>query len=946
MVQFLRRVDPMPTPDGTPWHALDVGSAVERLATDSRCGLDTEAIGKLRIRYGPNELPAAGRRPLWMVFVNQFRSPLIYLLFGAAAVALLLHETKDAIVIFVVVLLNALIGAYQEGRAEHALAALRRLSSQKARVVRAGREQVVDARDLVPGDVLVLAAGDAVTADARVTDHAALQIAEAALTGESVPVSKTTGAIARASVLADRTNMVYAGTHVTAGRARAVVVATGTATEIGHIAALAEGSRPPKTPLEQRIETFGRYLMVVAAVVFALFVVVGLSARVPLAEIMMVGISQVVGLIPEGLPVAMTVALAVGVQRMARRRAIVRRLSAVETLGSTTVICSDKTGTLTRNEMTVTALWLAGRGMLAVTGAGYAPEGKLLQPGGAAISLESADDVLRLIEACLLCNDAQVLGPDDRDPRWRTIGDPTEAALVTLAMKVGLVPEAVRAAQRRLAEIPFDSAIKLMATQHATPGGSRVVLKGAAEAILPLCGLDDARRCEVQANVEAMSAQALRVLAVAEVIGGEIDGSLGAGAFRERATLLGLVGQIDPPRDEAAAAVATCLAAGIRPVMVTGDHRATGLAVARALGIARAGDLAIDAVELEAMDDAALAADIDRIRVFARVHPAQKLRIVEAYQKRGEIVAMTGDGVNDAHALVRANVGVAMGITGTDVAKEAAKIIVTDDNFGSIVAAVEEGRIVYRNIKKAVLLLMSTSFAEVLVLLGAVMLGYPPPFAAVQILWNNLVTEGVITVNLIMDPAEGDEMRQPPISPREPLITRALWNRIALMTPTIAGVSLGWFIARLSTGIPFEIVRTETFTLLAVCEWFNVLNCLSDRRSALSLDVFKDRWLVGGLLVGNALQVAVIYLPVLNEIFHTVPIPPREALAIGAVASLVLWTEELRKLIVRIRRPGQPRPDARERPAPPINPPSSRDPALARPAASGTGQARTVEHGG
>jgi magnesium-transporting ATPase (P-type) len=884
----------------TSWHALDVGSVVERLATDPLHGLDAAAPSALRARYGPNELPAARQRPQWVVLLSQFRSPLIYLLFGAAAVALVLRETNDAIVIFTVVVLNALIGAYQEGRAEHALTALRRMASQKARVIRGGSEEVIDARDLVPGDLLVLAAGDAVPADARVTDHASLQIAEAALTGESVPVSKTAAAIAPESALADRTNMVYAGTHVTAGRTRAVVVATGTATEIGHIAALAEGGRSQKTPLERRVETFGRHLMIASLLTFVAFLGVGLAARIRLADIVMIGISQVVGLIPEGLPVAMTVALAVGVQRMARRRAIVRRLSAVETLGSTTVICSDKTGTLTRNEMTVTALWLPGRGVLAVTGAGYAPEGKLLQ-SGAEVDADSADDVRRFAEACVLCNDAQVVGPDDRDPRWRAVGDPTEAALVTLAMKLGLVPHAVREGQPRRAEIPFDSAIKMMATQHETAAGARVVLKGAVEAILPLCALDETMRVEVQAVVETMAGQALRVLTVAELLGAQIDGRLGAEVFRGRATLLGLVGEIDPPRSEAAAAVATCLAAGIRPVVVTGDHKVTGLAVARALGIARAGDIAIDGVELDAMDDAALASEIDRIRVFARVHPAQKLRIVEAYQKRGEVVAMTGDGVNDAPALVRADVGVAMGITGTDVAKEAAKIIVTDDNFGSIVAAVEEGRVVYRNIKKAVLLLMSTSFAEVLVLLGAVVLGYPPPFAAVQILWNNLVTEGVITVNLIMDPAEGDEMRQPPVSTTEPLITRAMWKRIAVMTPTITAVTLGWLIIRLAMAVPFAVVRTEAFTLLAVCEWFNVLNCLSDHRSAFRFDVLKARWLLAGLVVGNLLQLGVIYLPAANYVFHTVPIPLGEALAIGAAASIVLWVEELRKLTVRRR---------------------------------------------
>jgi magnesium-transporting ATPase (P-type) len=893
-----------------PWHALDADSTAVRLATDTQRGLAGDAIGELRQRCGPNELPAARERSRWLVFLDQFKSPLIYLLFGAAAIALALREIKDALVIFAVVLLNAAIGAYQEGRAEHALAALRQLSLQKARVVRDGQEQLVDARDLVPGDVLLLSAGDAVTADARVTDGAALHVAEAALTGESVPVSKSTCVIAVEATLADRTNMVYAGTHVTAGRARAVVVATGTTTEIGHIAALAEGGGPLKTPLERRVDRFGRYLMVVAIAIFALFVAVGLTTGVPLAEIAMVGISQVVGLIPEGLPVAMTVALAVGVQRMARRRAIVRKLSAVETLGSTTVICSDKTGTLTRNEMTVTALWVAGTGEIAVTGSGYAPEGRLML-GDAAVSLDAAPDVRQLLEAAALCNDAQVLGPDDRDPRWHTIGDPTEAALVTLAIKAGLSPDAMRDAQPRQAEIPFDAAIKMMATQHATASGSRVLLKGAAEAILALCtnvrvgdsvtSLDDARTRDALTSAEAMASRALRVLAVAEVSDAEIDANGGILSLRGRATLLGLVGQIDPPRAEAAAAVATCLVAGIRPVMVTGDHKGTGLAVARMLGIGREGDLAVDGTELDAMTDEVLASQIERISVFARVRPAQKLRIVEAYQRRGEVVAMTGDGVNDAPALVRANVGVAMGMTGTDVAKEAAKIIITDDNFGSIVAAIEEGRIVYRNIKKVVLLLMSTSLAEVLVLLLAVMAGYPPPFAAVQILWNNLVTEGVITVNLIMAPPDGDEMRQPPIPTGEPLITATMWKRIALMTPTIAVVTLAWFVVRLSTHVPFAIARTETFTLLAVCEWFNVLNCLSDRRSALSFDLFRSPWLVGGLLLGNALQVTVIYVPALNHIFHTVPIPPVEAIAIGIAGSVVLWTEELRKLIVRRR---------------------------------------------
>lgn len=868
----------------TAWHAIDASFVIEQLGTHPTQGLSRDAVDTRRRQYGTNELPAASERSMAAVFVGQFRSPLIYLLFGAAAIAVGLGEIKDAIVIFTVVILNAVIGAYQEGRAARALAALRLLSTQKARVVRDGREALVDARELVPGDVVTLAAGDAVTADARLLDAAQLQIAEAALTGESVPVTKLTSIVAADAPLADRANMVYAGTHVTSGRARAVVVATGKDAEIGRIAALAEGGRPIKTPLERRVETFGRYLMIAAVVTFVLFLGVGFIAGLRIADILMIGISQVVGLIPEGLPVAMTVALSVGVQRMAKRGAIVRRLSAVETLGSTTVICSDKTGTLTRNEMTVTALWMPRTGEIQVSGAGYAPEGRIAATPGL--------DLRKLLETATLCNDAHVV-----PPHWHVIGDPTEAALLTLARKGGLDPDELRASRPRCGEIPFDSATKMMATQT----GSTVMLKGATEAILPFCSQmrDSEHVVALDANVvhaaaEAMTARALRVLAIAEIENIEIGDSL-----ERRAVLLGLVGQIDPPRVEAAAAVATCFAAGIRPVMVTGDHKMTGLAVARTLGIARAGDRAVDGVELDRMSDATLTSELSHISVFARVHPAQKLRIVEAYQKRGEVVAMTGDGVNDAPALMRADVGVAMGITGTEVAKEAAKIVVTDDNFESIVAAVREGRVVYRNIKKAVLLLMSTSFAEVLVLLLAVMFGYPPPFAAVQILWNNLITEGVITVNLIMQPPEGDEMKQPPISPREPMITRAMWKRMALLTPTIVAVTLGWFAIRLASGVPFAIVRTETFTLLAVCEWFNVLNCLSDHRSALRFDVVKDRWLLAGLVVGNVLQFCVIYVPALNDVFHTTPIPLREAIGIGIAASCVLWVEELRKYIAR-----------------------------------------------
>ncbi|MBC7171824.1 MAG: HAD-IC family P-type ATPase, partial [Polyangiaceae bacterium] len=461
----------------------------------------------------------------------------------------------------------------------------------------------------------------------------------------------------------------------------------------------------------------------------------------------------------------------------------------------------------------------------------------------------------------------------------------------------------------RHAELPFDPDAKMMATQHESPEGKRVFIKGAPEEILEICGaarrngadepLSPEERQAMRAAAQDMGAQALRVLGVAVVDDADIDSRAGFAAFRGRATFLGLVGQIDPPRPEVKEAVARCREAGIRPVMVTGDHKATGQAVARALGIARDGDAAVDGRQLEQMSDAELSERIEDISVFARVHPAQKLRIVDAYQKRHDVVAMTGDGVNDAPALVKADVGVAMGVTGTEVAKEAAKIVIGDDNFATIVAAIEEGRIVYRNLKKLVLYLFATSMAEVTVLLTALVLGYPPPLVAVQILWINLVTDGALSVTLIMEPAEGDEMRQGPVPRAERILTRTLLTRAAFMVPAMAASTLGWFIYRLGVGVPFREVQTEAFTLLAVCQWFNVLNCRSERRSAFSMSLLQNPWLMGGLITGMLLQVAVVYFRPLGNVFHTVPVSLEEAVAIGAVASLVLWVEELRKLIVR-----------------------------------------------
>lgn len=887
------------------------------LDVDPSQGLDPSRIEAHRREFGPNQLPETQRRPIWRVVLAQFQSPLIYLLLVAAVLAAVLGKHEDAAVILAVVLLNALIGAFQEGRAERSMESLKRLAALRVRVVRGGHEQTIEAVSLVPGDILLLAAGDAVGADARLLEAAALEAAEAALTGESVPVEKHADTLPEDTLLADRRNMLFSGTHLTAGRARALVVATGLATEVGKVARLTNAAVEPKTPLELRLAQFGRALVACALVLFVTIMAFGAYRGLPTADMFMIAISQMVSLVPEGLPVAMTIALAVGMQRMAARGAIVRRLGAVETLGSTSVICSDKTGTLTKNEMTVSRVWIPADSTYSVTGEGYAPIGEL-RPIQPTPDPAHPQHLVRLLECAALCNDSQLVPPDTTDSRWRCLGDPTEAALLTLALKGCIQLEPLRHHWPRRAELPFDSATKLMATQHGHADTTqRTLIKGAPEVLLDLCGffhaegslqpLNPSIRSVASKAGESMGQQALRVLAVGEVPG-ELNENAGFEQFRGRVVLLGLIGQLDPPRAEVRDAVSECLHAGIRPVMVTGDHKTTGLAIARSLGIAREDDRAVDGRELEAMPEQELRSQLDRIAVFARVHPAQKLRIVEAFQSQGHVVAMTGDGVNDAPALARADVGVAMGLTGTEVAKGAARIVITDDNFTTIVRAIEQGRLVYANLQKLLLFLFSTSIDEVIILMAALIFGYPLPLAAVQILWINLVTEGTLTLNLVMEQAEGNEMDSPPIPSNQPLITRQMMRRMALMVPTSVLATFGFFVWRLSTNVPFELVQTETFTVLAVCQWFNALNCESQTRSALRLGVLRNRWLLGGFIVANILHVLVIYTEPMNRLFHTVPIPLPDVFLIGAVASSVLWVEEARKFIARRSRSTVPQP--------------------------------------
>lgn len=888
------------------WHALTADEVLKSLISSSQKGLSWDEVKSRQKQCGLNELPKTKTPSFLRIFLRQFKSPLIYLLLIAVCIAFAIGHKVDAQVILVVLLINALIGSLQERRAKISMEALKNLTHTVVKVLRNQKEELIDAKELVPGDILFLNEGDAVGADARLISVSSLQVSEASLTGESMPVWKKVPQLPIDTSLADRTNMVYAGTHIAKGKGKAVVIATGIQTEIGQIATLTQATSKLVTPLEGKIAHFSKYILVAAFFVFTSVILIGLAQKLSFPEIFMIALSQVVSMVPEGLPVAMTVALSVGMQRMARRNALVRKLDAVETLGSTNIICTDKTGTLTRNEMTVTEIMLSQGRKIKVTGAGYSPVGEFIEHENK-IDPKIDENLAEFFAAAVLCNDAKYDLNTDRSS-WKIIGDPTEVSLLTLVQKGGTDPEEIRGLFKRLAEIPFDSETKMMAVLVERDGIKKIYIKGAPEAILKLCSTIKGAENNISIDPKIinhlkqeevdMAARALRLLAFAVIENPKMDLTGGWESLKGHACFLGITGQFDPPRPEVKAAVHACRSAGIRPIIVTGDHKITGLAVAKMLNIAEEGEVAIDGQELSLISDEDLQAKLHQISVFARVHPAQKLRIVKAWQQNNAVVAMTGDGVNDAPALAKADVGVAMGITGTEVAKEAARIVITDDNFATIVYAIEEGRIVFRNLKKLLLYLVSTGLTELVVLYIALIFGFPLPLAAVQILWINLITDGVLSLPMILEPSEGDEMKYPPISRDEPLINKQILTRMAFMVPAMAASTLFYFIYRLSSNIPFAQVQTGTFTVLAVCQWFNALNCRSERRSAFK-GLLTDHRLLFALFVGNILHMGVVFLPPLNRIFHTVPMPISEVFLIGSVASLVLWVEELRKLWVR-----------------------------------------------
>lgn len=777
------------------WHACQTDEALRALDSSS-AGLTHEQAQQRLLQYGANRLDEAKPASIWQRLLRHVNNVLLYVLIAAALVTALMGHWVDTFVILVVVVLNVVIGFVQEGKAEKALQAIRHLLAPHAVVLRDGRQQDIDAADLVPGDVVLLASGDSLPADVRLLQARNLRVDEAALTGESVPVDKQVDAVAADASIGDRLCMGYAGTLVTQGQARAVVVATGAATEIGRIGRMLESVEQGTTPLLRKMEEFGRILTMVILATGALLFLFGTLVRgMGAGEMFMAAVGLSVAAIPEGLPAIMTITLAIGVQRMATRNAVIRRLPAVETLGSVTVICSDKTGTLTRNEMTVQQVICAGQSV-EVEGAGYAPQGALLFEGSTvepALLQKRSPAARALVEAAALCNDASL---HEKDQAWMLAGDPTEGALLTLAMKAGLSPTVLQVDRPRLDVIPFESEHRFMATLHDCEGAREVLLKGAPERVLAMCSYqleaDGDERPLNEAHwheqIEAQARAGRRVLALARRRLAADKEDLDHADVASGLTLLGLVGIIDPPRDEAITAVAQCRAAGIRVVMITGDHGVTASAIARQLGM---GDdiKAITGPELELMDEAAMRQAVAEARVFARASPEHKLRLVRALQANGEVVAMTGDGVNDAPALKQADVGVAMGMKGTEAAKQAGAIVLADDNFASIAHAVEEGRTVYDNLRKTVTFLLPINGGESLSLLLAVLLGIALPITPVQVLWVNMVSSVALALVLAFEPTEADVMQRPPRRPDEPMLSRfVIWRIFFVSALFLAGI--------------------------------------------------------------------------------------------------------------------------------------------------------------
>lgn len=879
------------------WHTVERQHACEQLGTSPDAGLSPAEAERRLAGYGPNELKEAPRPGLWQLVLEQFNNFIVLLLIGAAVVSALLGEQIEAGAIAAIVLLNAVLGVLQERRAEEALAALKRLAAPEALVIRGGHRQATPARKLVPGDVVLLESGNYVPADLRLIESVNLRVEEAPLTGESLGVDKDASlTLSEGAQIGDRVNMAYMGTLVSYGRGKGLVVATGMGTQIGAIATMLQSVETEQTPLQRRLDQLGKLLVWAALAICGLVFLFGWLRGVPALEMFLVAVSLAVAAVPEGLAAVVTITLALGMREMIQRHALIRRLSSVETLGSTTVICSDKTGTLTQNQMAVTELWVDGV-TLEVTGGSQAGDGEF-QIEGRAVHLSEYPAVTTALWVAALDNDAVFEpGPRGDGGGFRIVGAPTEVALVVAAAKAGARRAELERAYPRFHEIPFDSSRKRMTTLHKVQDPRPedpspfydlsqkewevVATKGAPDVVLELCTryqsmgdrvqqLDEASRQRILAANDAMAESALRVLAVAYRVEPNVASERHPESIEQGLIFVGLFGMIDPPRQEAPAAIQTARRAGIRTVMITGDYPNTARAIARQVGLMQAGHTVTTGADLDGMDDEALARESERIDVYARVSPEHKVRIVDALKARSEIVAMTGDGVNDAPALKRSDIGVAMGITGTDVAKETADMVLTDDNFASIVSAVEQGRVIYANIRKFVYYLLSCNMAEIMVIFLAILAGLPSPLTAIQLLWLNLVTDGAPALALGLEKGDPDTMLQPPRPPDEAIINRSMRLGILLQTIAITGVTLGAYAIGLNTHP--ALADTMAFVTLSTSELVRAFTARSERYPLLRIGILSNRMMLLAVLSSLILILLVVYVPVLQPAFDTVPL--------------------------------------------------------------------------
>ncbi len=897
---------------------MAVDEVVALLQTDPERGLEQDEVERRLRRFGPNVLTTEKGRPAWLRFLLQFHQPLIYILIVSGLITAGLHEWVDSGVIFGVVLVNGVVGFIQESRAENALATLARTMVSRTLVRRSGEKREVASAELVVGDIVLLQAGDKVPADLRLIRSRELQVDESALTGESVPVAKSVHQVPEETMLAERSDMAYASSMVTHGQGTGVVVATGGATEVGRISELISSAEDMETPLTRKIAHFSRVLLYAILILAAVTVVVGLLRGKPLLDMFMAAVALAVGAIPEGLPAAVTITLAIGVSRMARRRAIIRKLPAVETLGSVTVICSDKTGTLTENQMTVQAI-VAGDDHYEVSGSGYAPFGRIVRIDGRENGGSRA--LAECLRAGLLCNDSELV---EKDGQWQVQGDPTEGALLVVAAKAGLDRAEEQARYPRLDVIPFESRYQYMATLHADirDGLRLVYVKGAVERVIERCdqALDvcgqvvDIDRDRILAYVDHLAARGMRVLAFARREMAPGTERISHDDLASGLIFLGLQGMIDPPRAEAVTAVRKCREAGILVKMITGDHPATAAAIAEQIGLG--GDRPDTSLPVVTGQDLAVCSDrelqrtVEEVNVFARATPEQKIRLVKALQTRGHVVAMTGDGVNDAPALKQADIGVAMGQAGTDVAREAADMVLTDDNFSSIEAAIEEGRGVFDNLTKFIVWTLPTNLGEGLVILVAIFFGTTLPILPVQILWINMTTAGFLGLMLAFEPKEPGIMQRRPRDPETPILTSELILRILLVGTLLLIGSFGLFRWELAGGASLDEARTVAVNVFVIMELCYLFNCRSLDRSVFELGLFTNLWVLGGVCAMVVLQGLYTYVPLMNELFQARGIGLLSWTRIGLAGLLCYAVVEMEKKYrrrIRARKKGKER---------------------------------------